>query len=440
MADREKIAHLLRRATYGPTATEVDDAERAGFSSTLDGLLRPTGIDPGAIASPMPVLGPDPVAMLPQTATQAQKDQAYQLRRDQISTLTAWWPDRMVIAKHQWVEKLTFFWHGHWATNIQKVDSAQLMFAQHQVFRTHGRGDFAPFVKAMLRDPALILWLDGQRNAKRAPNENLARELMELFVLGIGNYSEADVKAGARALTGWQVDRTMGTARLVAARHDTGPKQILGETGVFDVDGLAELLLAQPANAQFLAKRLWFRFASGEPPSEQAVGRLAAAYGPDRNITALASALFNDPDFPATKGKLVKQPLEWIVGAMRQLGIRPSTLPEGERQQLMTGLKRVQQEPFRPPSVGGWPSGAAWLTSHSMQSRIRLTEMLSAQTPKSVVDRITAAPVAGRIDALGRLLVIDSWTDRTRKALGDVVKDPRKLLLLGLVSPEYLVH
>ncbi|MBB5870687.1 uncharacterized protein (DUF1800 family) [Allocatelliglobosispora scoriae] len=440
MADREKIAHLLRRATFGPTATEVDDAERAGYSATLSRLLRPQGLDQGAIASPAPVLGPDPVAMLLPTSTQPQRDAAYKLRNDQIQALTAWWPDRMVTADHQWVEKLIFFWHGHWATNIQKVDSPQLMLSQHQAFRFFGRNDFAPFVKAMLRDPALILWLDGQRNAKRAPNENLARELMELFVLGIGNYSEADVKAAARALTGWQVDRRLSLANIVPSRHDTGSKQILGETGVFDVDGLAELLLAQPANAQFLAKRFWFRFASGEPASEAVIGRLVKAYGPDRDITSLAQGIFTDPDFAATRGKLVKQPLEWICGAMRQLDLRPATLPEDERQQFMNGLKRIEQVPFRPPSVGGWPSGAAWLTSHSMQSRIRLTEMLSARAPKTIVDRLAAAPVAGRIDALGRLLVVDAWTDRTRKALTDVVKDSRKLLMLGLVTPEYLVH
>jgi uncharacterized protein (DUF1800 family) len=263
---------------------------------------------------------------------------------------------------------------------------------------------------------------------------------MELFTLGIGNYTEPDVKAAARALTGWQVDRATATASLVSGRHDTGSKQILGETGVFDLDGLASLLMSQAASPRFIAHRMWFRFASAEPPSDAALSRLVKAYGPGRNVTDLAQAMFQDPEFDAARGKLVKQPIEWACGAMRQLSLRPSRLGKDDADTLMSGLKKLAQVPFKPPSVGGWPSGTAWLTSHSLQSRIRVAEMFSARAPQTVVDRVGSAPVAGRIDALARLLVVDAWSDRTRKALNDVTKDPRKLILLGLISPEYQVH
>src|SRR5205085_2099004 len=166
-----------------------------------------------------------------------------------------WWLDRMVAAEHQFAEKLVFFWHGHWATSVEKVRSAAAMLRQQQTFRDLGAGDFGPFLKAMLRDPALIIWLDGQQNTRAAPNENLARESMELFTLGVGNYTEADVRAAARALTGWQVRRGDLTATFNPRRHDPGDKTVLGMTGAYDADGYADVLLAQPANVRFLAGR-----------------------------------------------------------------------------------------------------------------------------------------------------------------------------------------
>ncbi|HCU49455.1 MAG TPA: DUF1800 domain-containing protein [Micromonosporaceae bacterium] len=439
MADREKCAHLLRRAGFGPTAEEVDAAEKAGLAAAIEALVKPAGPDAGVARTPVPTLGPDPYAALGKDASREQKQQAKQARREQIQTITAWWTDRMVAADHQLLEKLVFFWHGHWATSVQKVDSAHLMLAQQEVFRRFGRGDFAPFVKAMLRDAALIFWLDGQRNTRKAPNENLARELMELFTLGIGNYTEEDVKAGARALTGWTIDRATRQVRFEPSRFDDGEKTILGATGRFDADGFADVLTSQPASGRFLAQRLWFRFASGEPMPAEVGDRLVKAYGPGRDVSALLKALFEDSAFQATRSQLVKQPVEWVIGAMRQLGVRPSALTEQESKQFLNGLAGLDQVVFRPPSVGGWPSGTQWLTTFSAQVRLRLAEGLAAKAATANVDRLGAAPVSGRPDALARLLVVDTWTDRTRKVLA-TAKDPRKMLALGLASPEYAVH
>ena len=232
MADRDRFAHLLRRATFGATAEEVDQAERAGVRRRGGGVgdTRAARSRCGGHAAPRrwaPILTRRWTATPPANSGRRPSGS----RRDQIQAITAWWVDRMTAAEHQLHEKLVFFWHGHWATSVQKVDSAQLMLVQQEVFRRHATGQFGPFVKAMLRDAALIRWLDGQRNTRKAPNENLARELMELFTLGIGNYTEDDVKAGARALTGWAIDRVTGQVRLEPARFDDGVKTILGKTG-----------------------------------------------------------------------------------------------------------------------------------------------------------------------------------------------------------------
>jgi uncharacterized protein (DUF1800 family) len=438
MADRAVVAHLLRRATFGPTAAEIDAAEQAGFDATLAALLTPPGPDRGAAATPAPQLGADPYAALGGGATREQRQQAQQASRTQIQTLLAWWLGRAVAAEHQLTEKMVFFWHGHWATSVQKVKSGPLMQRQLDTFRELGRGDFARLLKAMLRDPALIIWLDGQRNTRQAPNENLARELMELFTLGIGAYTEDDIKAGARALTGWTVDRSTSDTRLAANRHDGGAKTILGQTANFDADSYADLLVAQPANATFLARRLWFRFASGEPIPADTQARLAQTWSarnsgaPGRDINTMLRALFTDPAFGQTRGQLVKQPVEWMVGALRQLGVAAS-------ERMLSGLNGLGQVPLRPPSVGGWPAGAAWLTTASLQERLRLAAVLAAAASPATVDSLGAGDTPVRLAALARLLAVDSWTDRTRAALADAAGDARRLLTVGLISPEYTV-
>ncbi|MEW2382741.1 DUF1800 domain-containing protein [Micromonospora sp. NPDC047707] len=432
MTEREAVAHLLRRATFGPTAEEVDAAERAGVAATLDSLLAPPGADRGTAAPPLPALGPDPYAELADNPTREQRQAANRERREQVLRLSGWWLDRMVAADDQAGEKLLFFWHGHWATSVRKVRSAPLMLRHLETLRRHGRGPLDALVTAMVRDPALILWLDGHRNTRKAPNENLARELMELFTLGIGGgYTETDVREGARALTGWVVDRRSGAARFTPRRHDPGPKTILGVTGDLDATAYARLLASRPEAARFVASRLWFRYAGPQVPAP------ADLAGPD--TVGTLRRVFTAPAFAQTPGTLVKQPVEWLVGALRQLGVRPSTLPEQRRRQLLAGLEAMDQVPLRPPSVGGWPAGGAWLTTSSLQARLRSANLLAAVAAPAALDRLAAAPPDGRLDALARLLVVDRWSDRTRAALTPLAGAPRQLLAAGLVSPEYTV-
>ena len=297
----------------------------------------------------------------------------------------------MVAAEHQLTEKLVFFWHGHWATSVQKVKSARADAGPAETLRRHGRGAVRRrWSTAMVRDPALIIWLDGQKNTRKAPNENLARELMELFTLGIGHYTEDDVKAGARALTGWTVDRRTGIARFEPKRHDPGdeddPRPDRRRSTPTASPGCWP---PSPRARAFVAGRLWFRYAGTDVP-----GTGPAWPAPDTDARRCARS---SPRRPSRRpaGTLVKQPVEWLVGALRQLGVRPSALPEQLRKQLLGGLNALGQVPLRPPSVGGWPAGAAWLTTSSLQARLRLAELLAAATAPAVLARLTAAPAAG---------------------------------------------
>jgi uncharacterized protein (DUF1800 family) len=421
MADR--VALLLRRATFGPTATELAAARQAGYAATVAALTAPAGTDRGAAAAPLPNLGLDPYSSIP-NPTNAQRQSADATRRAQYQVITQWWLDRMTVADHQLTEKLLFFWHGHWATSIDKVMSPQLMLRQHRTLRD--APEFASMARAMVQDPALVYWLDGHTNTKSAPNENLARELMELFMLGIGNYTERDVKEAGRALTGWWVNVGAEAAVFDPKQHDSDPKTILGLTGDFTARSLVDHLLRQAACPRFVAARLWLRFGtSGTPlPAAIAAKMIAAFPAP----TQMLRALFEDDAFEAGAGQQAKQPLEWLIGAMRQLRLRPATFTPGEQQVVMDGLKRLGQVPFMPPSVGGWPVGAAWLTSAAAAARFTLAWHLA---------QLVGMPPA-TTEALADTLAVDTWSDRTYAALRGA-GDPRTMLTLGLSSPEYLV-
>jgi uncharacterized protein (DUF1800 family) len=437
--DRASIAHLLRRAGFGASGAEIDAAAGAGYAATVRTLLSPAGADPGVAATPEPSFpAPGKRMRHGKHVNAAGIKAANKQDAAEGQQLIEWWLDRMASVRQPWVEKRTFFWHTHFATSIQKVRYAAYMLRQNQTERTLGGGTFAALVHAMVRDPAMMIWLDASGNTATAPNENLARELMELFTLGVGNYTENDVRAAARALTGWRLDAD-GQSTFVAARHAPGPETVLGHTGDYDADTLVDLILAQPASPRYVVTRMWNRFAAPGVVPADAMDRLLAAYGSGGDLGALQAALFTDPEFvgPACRYALVKQPVEYVVGVLRALRVPPlAHSDQHARRAVRTALRGLGQLPFTPPNVGGWPAGNAWLTTAAAQSRINFaTWAVKAGDIGAVRD---AAP-SGRIDACANLLGIDDLSARTRDALSDVVASPTQLVALALLAPEYLV-
>jgi uncharacterized protein (DUF1800 family) len=426
------MARLLRRTGFGVTGQTVDAAQTHGVAATVSAMLAgDPAADPGARATPLPRLSYVPP--VGKSANVEQRGEHITAQRAQLTTLTTWWIRRMAAVEQPFTEKLTLCWHNHFATSGSKVRQATWLAAQNERLRTLGRGNFRTLALTVLTDAAMLVWLDGQKNVTGAANENLAREFMELFTLGHGDgYTETDVREGARALTGWRV-RADGSTHLVPRLHDSGSKTVLGVTGNLDAEGFCEAVLAAPASPRYLATRWWLQLASDAAPSADLVDRLTAAYGPQRSMSGLLTALLTSDDFFAATGTAVLTPVEWLLGAVRTLQV-PLT-GDAVVKQIASALRGLGQLPFYPPSVAGWPSGQAWLSTAAGELRLRVALLLVA---KGNLDAVRTASPATRLDTTAHFLGLDGWSNATLTVLRDQVADPRRLIAVALNSPEYL--
>jgi uncharacterized protein (DUF1800 family) len=358
-----------------------------------------------------------------------------------MGRLQAAWFYRMLFGSDPLGEKLTLLWHDHFATAHSKVRDPALMRRQNDTLRRHARGRFADLLNAAVREPALLLYLDAPTNRPGRPNENLARELMELFTLGAGNYTEADVKEAARALTGWAVEE--GQFTEAADRHDSGAKTILGRTGTWTGSDLLGLLLGHPATADRVAFKLCRQFFGEGAIPPAAVAALAAGLREhDLDVgwavaTVLKSRLFFAE---ANLGTRVLGPVEFVVGAARALEMAdpaPSTLA------LADWSARMGQELFEPPNVGGWPGGRAWLHARGLIARANYAAALlagpgvgrPAPYDPAALPRAygLASDPAGVLTFHHRLLFGTDPGDELRQRLGGA--DGRRVVAVLLVSP-----
>jgi uncharacterized protein (DUF1800 family) len=427
--DRLEIARLYHRFGFGPRPGEFASALSAGPTQTREKLFNNSGEDLGLKnLSELVItdLGPRPPQLDPRLATYTSE------LRKQNTELTTWWLDRMVLADFSLQEKATWFWHGHWATSIKKLNFALPMYKQHQTLQKYALGNFNEMVSAMLDDGALQFWLDGQENTAKSPNENLARELMELFTLGVGRYSETDIKELSRALTGIQVVRSNGSVSLKKNRFDSGTKTILGASQNYDRYSAGKLLVSQPNSKRFISERVWYRYISSQYELPANTNIESAFEG--REIKQLLLALASSDSMRDERNELVKSPVEWFVSVCRALSITPSKLVKNSA--LLNYLEKLAQVPFDPPNVGGWPTDDAWLSSASAQFRASFASWLISQGDISPIENLA---VGERIEKTADLLGVVEWSPRTRAALNGNVNSAKRMILLAICSPEYVV-
>lgn len=267
------------------------------------------------------------------------------------------------------LHRMELFWQNHFTSSLSKVPFAALMYDQHNTIHINAMGSFRVILHSMVRDPAILMYLDNNNNNKAKPNENLARELLELFALGVGHYSEKDIKEVARALTGLSIDGTNFTPRFYPERHDYGKKSILGESGYFGSDAVVEILLSKPEVAEFITRKLWSEFIS--TVDEKIIAKLSSVFYQDWNISRLLRGILMSEAFWADAGNMTKSPLELVVGGSRLL---PGMVPSNSVPAL---VRRMGQDIFDPPNVKGWPSGSDWINSRWYIERIKFSEQLT---------------------------------------------------------------
>ncbi len=438
MATRaELVAHLYRRAGFGARPDELTAATAAGFDATVTKLVGGLGApDAGADAVPEPTLSP-PLSLFRRRSLDAAARRALeaQLRQEYVA-LGAWWLGRMVATTNPLKEKLTLVLHGHFPTAISKVRYAAFMYGQNQIFRNQGAGDFAALTLDVAQDPAMLIWLDANSNKASDPNENFARELMERFTMGIGTYTQADVRAASYCFTGWRVDPATGRFDVATALHSTAPQTFLGTTGVTSGQQVVDIVTRTEVSSRFVPARLWSALAYPVGPRDPVVADLAPGYAADHNVGRLLAAIFRHPQFTQAKAVqgLVKQPIEYVAGTLRAFGVTPAQVREAAPE-LVGTFSGLGQVPFNPPSVGGWPQNGYWLSASAALARWQFAHAVARRVD---ISPVTDTARRDRLDTLAALLGVARWSPTTAAALRRAVADPPTLVTLALVSPEYV--
>ena len=368
----ENAAHLLRRAGFAATAKDVKKALKKGHSKTVSGLFKRDK-------------KPDKL----------KKGKEFESFRD----MQEWWIGRMRTTSSPLIEKLTLFFHNHFATSAEKVSRSR-MHLLNRTLREHCLGRFEDLVLEICRDPAMLVWLDNNSNGKDSPNENFARELMELFTTGVldkdgnPNYTEDDVVAAARAFTGWSVDGD--EFEFNDWNHDYGQKTFRGQTGDLDGGDVVANLLADSATARRLSMKLWSFFAYDVDLSHVRVDELEQVFfANDGRVEPMLRHIFLHDDFFSSEAKYarVKSPIEWFVGLMRLLGAK---VQNNKWHKIEHDLEDLGQSVFRPPSVFGWDEGLGWVETSALLERARFAEDLTSSRDKDDVIKWSPKKLLGK--------------------------------------------
>jgi uncharacterized protein (DUF1800 family) len=433
----EQVAHLYRRAGFGARAPEIAIAAAQGYAATLDDLLSGLGApDRGADTVTPPAL------LMPPAGEERLRDDPVARRallhalRSEAVELMNWWLARMVATTNPLAEKLTFLLHGHFPTAISKVRYPVFMFRQNQLFRTAGSGDFAELTQRVATDPAMLIWLDAATDKASHPNQNFARELMERFTMGIGSYTEQDVQAAAYCFTGWTLDMATGSFTIDVAEHASAPQNFLGRTGINTGQQVVEIATHSAASARYVPAAFWSHLAYPVATTDPVVSDLAPGYAADRDVGQLLRSIFTHPEFvsPASIAGLIKQPAEYVAGALRACGVGAAEIA-GSKPDLIGVMAGLGQVLFDPPSVGGWPQNEYWLSTAAALMRWKFAARLAKVADISAIADVA---VAARADAAAEMLGVSSWSAITAGALRDAAPDPVTLATLALVSPEYV--
>lgn len=432
-------AHLLNRAGFGGTPAEIQKLHELGLEKAVDSLVDYEKTEDATQNPAWATLDATRLELFKEMrdATPERKQEirrAEQKRqREEVQELRYWWLQRMVAGSRPLQEKLALFWHGHFATSVQKVKSAYLMWRQNEIFRRCGAGSWLLLLTYVSKDPAMLIWLDQAQSRKEHPNENFAREVMELFTLGEGHYTEKDVTEAARAFTGWTFERVGRQFYYRADWHDEGQKTILGRTGNFNGDDVLKLIVAQQQAARFITRKLWVYF-GGENPSDELVTRLAVVFRDSGfQFKPVLRTIFSSEEFYSSElvRQQVKSPVQWLVGSVRML---ERELPAP--QPSMNALKMLGQDLLAPPNVKGWDGGLSWITTNNLLNRYNFAAFLVlGENPLNGTNK--KGRVTRRLASGARAKVLELFPEEIRADKNRLVEELQKRFLQGELRPEH---
>lgn len=383
--DAVKAAHLLNRAGFGGTDDEIEKVLKLGPIDAVDWLLDfPDAPAEEQSASNVPDLSsiegyPSNFREIGQMMRDKTPEERMKFRqelqranREAIVATASWWMKNMAAGPHPMQEKLTLFWHGHFTTSAKDERAAMLMWNQNELLRRYAAGNFHDFVRAISRDPAMLDYLNNQQNRKAHPNENYARELMELFTLGIGNYTEYDIREAARAFTGWAHDGDDYIFRKFD--HDEGEKVFFGRRGNFNGDDIIEIILQNPACSKYISGKLWKFFAYEELEPQVNESLAAVLRESNWDMRPLLRTIFTSQAFYSDKaiGSQIKSPIQLVVGTVRLLNL---DMPNPRM--VEASLTQMGQVPLQPPNVKGWPGGRMWINTSTLFVRYNTAVFLA---------------------------------------------------------------
>ncbi|RKE35883.1 uncharacterized protein (DUF1800 family) [Paraburkholderia sp. BL23I1N1] len=392
--DADDARFFLTRVGFAPDSGELAQYVGLTREQAVDKVLASTRTE---AVTPLPdwVLEPVPTREIRKTWTDDQRRDEQRLRGQRYEILRAWWVREMLSTPSPLTERMTLFWHNHFTSGQDKVQYPQQMAQQNMLLRRDALGNFGELLHDVAKDPAMLQYLDGASNRKGKPNENFAREVMELFTLGEGHYTQRDVSEAARAYTGWSLDPDTQTYVWRANQHDEGIKTVLGQTGPFDGDQVLDILLARPETATFVTTKLWREFVS-DTPDPARIAPIAAQFRASHyDIKVALRGLFMSDAFwdDGDRGVLVKSPVEFVVGTLRAFDIGyDNTAPFAGQ------IRTLGENLFYPPNVKGWPGGTIWINSSTLLARKQFVEQLFRATetagPRRMTNPTNAKPAA----------------------------------------------
>lgn len=360
----DETRHLLSRTGFPPSFNEVAPYLTLDKNQAIQKRIATLSNSPENNL-PEALLNPMESTTDAKELSREERQAINKLQRKRMQQLKEWWFYELLTSQSPFTENLTLFWHNHFVSSANKVKRTELMARQNQLLRRHSSGNFRTLVVAVLQDPAMLAYLDNTQNRKGKANENLARELMELFTLGEGNYTEQDIREVAKALTGYGIDAKTGTFRFNEKLHDSSHKTIFDQTGSWDADEVVNLILARPQASQFIVGKLWSHFII-TPIAPSTLAQLSQQFSVEFEIRPIIKAILEHPDFwaPANIGTQVKDPVKLVVGLYRQFNAKPDNLT-----QLTNLSSQMGQNLLFAPNVKGWQTGEAWINTNSLLAR-----------------------------------------------------------------------